>query len=121
MKIEHHQEQGIEIFSLSGTMDSTAVNEIDKSLTPYVADESITKILINFKEVSFIDSGRFGMLAASYNKIKHRDGRFVFCELKNSLMSSIKLTGLNNIFEIYDTEEAVSKLVEYVEEGRWRI
>jgi len=66
------------------------------------------KVLINMKDVSFLDSSGFAIFL-SISKIANRNnGQIIFCNVCNSVLDLFKILQLHSVFHIVnDQEEAV--------------
>lgn len=72
------------------------------------------KIILDLSKVNWIDSTGLGELIASLSTVKKTDGgNLVLSNLQAPVQSLLKMTNLNQIFDVYDdVEEAVSELKE---------
>ena len=98
MDIENYQEQGIEIFSLSGSILGGDSKELKEILFPHIDNPAVSKILLNLKEVQRIDSSILGVLIACFKATKERGAQFALCDLGKNMMWLIKMSELDNIF-----------------------
>ena len=87
-------------------INASAVLEFDDSMN--AIDESISKILLNFEQVEFIDSSGLG---AVVSVMKHlgKGRQMDLCALTPTVENVFRLTRMEPIFSIYSTlEQAVS-------------
>jgi anti-sigma B factor antagonist len=64
--------------------------------------ESGTKhLLIDLKEVRFIDSSGLGVLVSGYKNASTRQGSIKLCSLQSQVKSMFELTRLHRVFDIY--------------------
>ena len=99
----------------------TVIRPLEKRLDAYVASDFKQKMLaliqegnsvlvLNWKEVEFIDSSGLGALV-SVLKTLGAEGDIVICEVNETVMSLFKLTRLDKVFQILPTEqEAIDAL-----------
>jgi anti-sigma B factor antagonist len=66
-------------------------------------DNDNKKIVIDLNHVSFIDSSGFGAIIAVYNHARNSQVDVVLCRVATSVMGLIKITKLDQVFEIYET------------------
>src|SRR5664279_5573009 len=66
--------------------------------------ESGTKdLLVDLKEVRFIDSSGLGVLVSGYKNASTRQGSIKLCSLQSQVKSMFELTRLHRVFDIYQT------------------
>ena len=62
-------------------------------------------LLINFSDVTYIDSSGVSELVQSYKAVRNVSGRLKIENLSNKVYSTLEIAMLLPIFEIYDREE----------------
>lgn len=70
-----------------------------------VLDDGATKIILDLKEVSYMDSSGVGELVASYTTITNRGAQLRMANLKPKIYGLLQLTALVTVFQIYDSTE----------------
>lgn len=66
--------------------------------------ESGTKdLLVDLKEVRFVDSSGLGVLISGYKNASTRQGSIKLCSLQAQVKSMFELTRLHRVFDIYKT------------------
>ena len=66
--------------------------------------ESGTKdLLVDLKEVRFVDSSGLGVLISGYKNASTRQGSIKLCGLQAQVKSMFELTRLHRVFDIYNT------------------
>ena len=68
--------------------------------------EGRAKIVLDFKQVTRIDSAGIGMLVAKYLSARRRGGTIKLIDLTRRSDHVMYITRLNTIFEIFDNEAA---------------
>jgi len=67
-------------------------------------------IILDLSAVTFIDSSGLGALIGSL-KAMGKDGELILCGVRDSVVSMLKLTRMDKIFQIFGTlEEAIAAL-----------
>ena len=105
MEIKHQQQAGIEIFRLTGTLAQAAAIEAKHAIFPHISSPQVNKVLINLKEVPFMDSSGIGLMVSFLNMMRDRKGKLALSNLGGGVMDIMKTTRLDTIFTIYPTEE----------------
>lgn len=98
------------VVELSGRLDAASLQDKKKELMEHLTAER-SHLVVNLREVSFIDSTGLGFLV-SIGKIQETSGfEMVFCEVPEQARLLFELTRLNQIFDLFDTQStAVSAL-----------
>jgi anti-sigma B factor antagonist len=65
----------------------------------------VVRILMNLKEVTYIDSAGLGELVASYATLTNRNGQFKLLNAQNKVQDALRATKLYGIFESFTEEE----------------
>lgn len=60
-------------------------------------------LLIDLKEVRFIDSSGLGVLVSGFKNASTRQGSIKLCSLQSQVKSMFELTRLQRVFDIYPT------------------
>jgi len=63
------------------------------------------KLILSFSKVSYLDSSGVGELVGCYTAIKQQGGELRICCLNARISSLIKMTSLNSVFQVKDTED----------------
>lgn len=74
-------------------------------------DDSVTRIIVDFQGVTYIDSSGIGALLSIYKTIKQKNSKIMFLNIKGPVKKVIELTKLDDYLPICQTmEEAIGKL-----------
>ena len=60
-------------------------------------------LLVDLKEVRFIDSSGLGFLVSGFKNAPTRQGSLKLCSLQSKVKSMFELTRLQRVFDIYQT------------------
>jgi anti-anti-sigma factor len=85
---------------LSSTTTGDLLEGIDRSLA-----NGAKKILVNLQNVLFMDSTGLSALVIAYKRVRAANGRFALCSLNGQARMLIEQTGMEKLFEIYETPE----------------
>lgn len=64
------------------------------------------KIILNFRDVTEIDSAGVGELVAAYTAIKKNNGRLTLLNPPKKICDMLELTKLSKVLEVFSKEEA---------------
>jgi anti-sigma B factor antagonist len=108
LKIEQRLVGNVTILDMVGklTMDHGAQHLKDK-INSLIAQQH-TSVVLNLKNVSYIDSGGLGQLAASFGSVKKTGGSMKLLSVNSRNHDLLSITRLVTLFETFDSEaEAV--------------
>jgi anti-sigma B factor antagonist len=98
------QVEGVTIVDLRGRIDfgdgSTKLREILTDL----ATRGIKKVLLNMKEVDFVDSSGIGEMVRGHVQLAKIGGQLKLVNLSKHVNMLLQVTRLNKVFEIFDNE-----------------
>jgi len=67
------------------------------------------KVVMNMREVNYIDSGGLGTLVSLYTTARNAGGAVKLASLSQRVGDLLQLTKLLTIFEVFDDEESAAK------------
>lgn len=89
---------------LSGILDSTKasqfrtdINNIVKAGTDYV--------LIDLKEVTFVDSSGLGALVSALKTVRSASGKLCICSINEQVRMLFELTSMDRVFRVFKNQE----------------
>lgn len=102
---------GIQILKLSGQFIGGAETDELKDQLKKVSDEEQSNLVIDLKNVTYLNSTALGVLISSHANFVKRNGKIVLANVSKSLENIFVITKLTLVFSIADTvEEAISML-----------
>jgi len=101
----HRIEQSNFILSLTGDLNSCAVNDCQQYIYPFLMDENLTGFVINFAQVGFMGTSGIQWLINTFKELQLRQAGFALCELSDSIYHLLGMTGLDALLNIYPTEK----------------
>lgn len=94
----------------SGILDNQNANlllqEINQSLTA-----SYQTILIDFKDVTFMDSSGLGALVMSLKTTREAGIDLFLCSINEQIKILLELTNMNEVFQIVENQEEFEKTI----------
>src|ERR1700690_3886380 len=100
--------EGVLIVDCSGRLlfgeESASLRETVKKL---LADSP--KIVMNMREVNFIDSGGLGTLVSLYTSARNAGGAVKLASVSQRVGDLLQITKLFTIFEVFDDEQAAAQ------------
>ncbi len=94
----------VQVFQPTRILSSSTTGDLLDGITRTLEAGNRT-ILVNLKDVLFMDSSGLAALVIAFKRIKGAKGRFVLCEVNGQARMLLEQTGMMQTFEIYETEE----------------
>jgi anti-sigma B factor antagonist len=93
------------ILDICGDIDLSSSPEVRKALLRELRDSRIPRVVVNLKEVRYIDSSGVALLVEGLKASRDAGSRFILLGLSTNAREVLQLSRLIKIFEIFDTEE----------------
>ena len=105
------QRDKVTILEPSGRIVGAAVSELRKTILPDIEASDTPRILINFENVSMMDSSGLGALMEARAIASRKQGRIGVINVGKHIKNLIVLSRIVSLFEHFDSEdEAISAL-----------
>lgn len=104
LKVESVQVKGVAVLRLTGFVDRHTIAILDKGLK-LALDASEARAVVNCEGLTYISSNGLGVFLAFVQKARVRKGDVRFCAVKDMPLTSILISGLHNLFQIFESEE----------------
>ena len=104
IKIEERVVGNVTVLDIAGrlTMDQAAQHLKDKINS--LISQQRTQIVLNLRNVPYIDSGGLGQLVASYGSVMKTDGALKLLNVNSRNHDLLSITRLVTLFESFDSE-----------------
>ncbi|WP_072621357.1 STAS domain-containing protein [Spirulina major] len=97
----------IKVVEPSGILDGTKANEFRQEISDHVSN-GVEMILIDFKDVTFMDSSGLGALVLALKTVraaKPHKTQMCLCSINEQIRMLFELTSMDRVFDIYDTRD----------------
>ena len=94
----------VKIIEPSGILDGTKANEFRQEISKNLAEDA-TIILIDFQNVSFMDSSGLGALVLALKSIRSAGAKLFLCSINDQIKMLFELTSMERVFEILPNRE----------------
>jgi len=91
------------VISVSGEVDLYNVSELKKALFS-VTDGTYSSVVVDLKDVNYMDSSGIGALVAGQKKMRAHNGKFALINIHDYVLNILKLATLDRFFTIYEDE-----------------
>lgn len=106
MEIHARAKDDVIIFDIEGEIRRSDVTDVTlHQLVKDQLDVGKRNILLNFKDVEFIDSFGVGEILASYISTHNLGGKLKIAKISKKLYLVFQVTMLTKVLEIFDEEE----------------
>ncbi len=103
-------EKGVAQIQLQGDLDFHSSPDVRRELSKLVDQQSL-KILIDLKQVNYIDSSGLATFVELFQKMKRYGGKLVLYNLSQGVRSVFEIAKLDAIFQIANTEKDALSLI----------
>lgn len=105
------ERENVKILSLSGEIDETNLGELKEVVDPLLVSDDCENLLINLKDLTFINSMVISYFTNIYTKLNELNKRVIFLEANNQILDILDLVGLTTIIDNYNSlSEALNSL-----------
>lgn len=108
MKIREEKVNDVAVCVLEGEININNSPELRKTFDAIIKRNE-KKVLIDFTDVSYIDSSGLATLIEMLQRLKKTGGRLRFSNMNQKIKNIFELTKLHKLFEIFDTKNAALK------------
>lgn len=99
----------VSVIELDGYLDAHTAPELENAFNNLIKEEKY-KIVVNFKDLSYISSAGLGVFMAYIETMREHNGDIKFTNMKESVYNIFDLLGFPLLYEFFDDEnEAVVK------------
>ncbi len=100
----------VKVLKPSGLMDSSGGSELRREIIDALELGAKT-ILVNFQDVTFMDSSGLGTLVAALQRVRVDNAQLYLCSLNDQLKIILELTRLDQAFDIFSDQAAFEAAV----------
>ena len=111
MKVEVTNVSKVAVLSPKGELDLSSSRILEKAIDEQM-DKGCKNIVIDFKEVPFLDTSGIGALITSLISLKNKEGNLKLTSLEPQVKRTLQMAGLTKIFEIYNSKGEAIKSFE---------
>ena len=105
MKLDLGEKGEVSILVLSGKLAAGGVDQLREAIDTLLASGR-NEILVDFTDVTFMDSSGIGELVSSFRTVARFGGHLKILKPNKRIQDSLSLTRLLPIFEIFEDEES---------------
>jgi anti-sigma B factor antagonist len=102
--IQKRKKGDVILLDVSGNLTLGEGEQTFKDTVIDLLNRKQNKILVNLKDLQFMDSSGVGALVKSYTTVTQSGGRLKLLQPAKMVLQTLKITGLLGIFETFDDE-----------------
>ncbi|PSR17340.1 sulfate transporter [filamentous cyanobacterium CCP3] len=95
----------VQVVEPTGILDSTKA-EVFRQSVEDLLQNGADIILVDLKNITFIDSSGLGTLVVLLKKIRGLNRSFCICSMNDQVKMLFELTSMDRVFEIYEDRQA---------------
>jgi anti-sigma B factor antagonist len=104
MKINQKEKEGIVVLEIQGEIDLYASPQLRERFNELVGEKK-SAIVINLKNVSYIDSSGLATFIEAFQRLSTVKGQLVLCQLTETVKGVFEIARLEDVLTIVKTEE----------------
>lgn len=104
LEVQAVEKNGSQVLYPSGYVNAHTVQEFEKSLQS-VLDENKYQILINCREMEYINSSGLGVLMGVIEEIQENEGFIYLSNMNETVFNIFDTLGFTHLFKVFETEE----------------
>ncbi|QQR83129.1 STAS domain-containing protein [Candidatus Peregrinibacteria bacterium] len=97
------------VVRFAGQLDETNVDEEAKKIYQVVDQSELPYIMLDFGELTYMNSKSIGYLTDWYTRIAEKGGMIVVAQPQPNILDILKVVGITQIVSVYETIEAASQ------------
>ncbi|MEI6380701.1 MAG: STAS domain-containing protein [Cyanobacteriota bacterium ELA615] len=103
-------QSSIKVVKPYGIMDGTQSSQFRHEISSLLEDSNSNKsILIDFQDVTFMDSSGLGTLVLCLKSVRTAGAELYVCSVNEQIKMLLELTSMDKVFEIYSSAEELEK------------
>ena len=100
----------VKVVQPSGILDGTKAGQFRQEISQLV-DASVKIVLIDFQDVTFMDSSGLGALVLALKTVRAAGSQLFICSVNEQIKMLFELTSMDRVFEIYSNREEFENAV----------
>ena len=105
MKFDLEEQGGVSILVLEGQLTAGQEEQFREAIDTLLA-AGRNRILVDFTEVSFMDSAGMGELVSSFRTVERTGGRLKILKPSQKIQNTLTLSRLLPIFEVFEDRDS---------------
>lgn len=99
----------VKVIEPSGILDSVKGNQLCREVSEIVANIDI--VLIDLKDIKFVDSSGLGALISSMQMVRNANGELFVCSLNDQVKMLFELVKMERVFKTFANKDEFNRSV----------
>ncbi len=99
-----------EVYQPSGILDGTQAEQFRQQIKRLLQTKPEV-IVIDFKDVTFMDSSGLGALVLSLKTVRSEGAKLFLCSINDQISMLFELTSMDKVFKIFSNREELEKSI----------
>ncbi len=109
MEIELSNEKEFLIFKISGRLDTTTSDQLEREINDHI-DQKINNVILDFKNLNYISSAGLRVVLMLAKTMNEKKGKFFLTALNQEVYQVFEISGFLNILKVKATiQEAIGE------------
>jgi anti-anti-sigma factor len=100
----------VTVLELAGILDGIRGNELRREVSEVLANGTDI-LLLDLKEVKFIDSSGLGALVSAMQMVRNANGKLFVCSISDQVRMLFELTKMDRIFKTFTDQDEFNRQV----------
>ena len=100
MKVSAKQNRDNLYIYLQGEIDQSVTKELRVRIDDFIAKANVKKVILNMKELTFLDSSGIGLILGRYKKLLSEHISLFITEPNSQIDKVLKISGIYNIIPL---------------------
>ncbi len=94
------QDRSVLTVFLKGELDHHTTSKIKDTIDLLILESSVKMLVLDMREVTFMDSSGIGMIAGRYRRVLSFGGSMTIKNANNVISKVLKMSGINKLMKI---------------------
>lgn len=112
MQVEYRENGRVAVLRPTGVLNAAVIDQVrEEWFSWWQGSEPVHDVVLDLRQVSFLDSSGLGLLIALLKRVAQRGGDLKLAGLQGGVRVVFEITRTSKVFAIFDTvEEAVRSI-----------
>lgn len=111
MNLEFSRKENNLIVIMKGELDHHSTEEVRNKIDNQLDAEGVNNLILEFSQVSFMDSSGIGVVIGRYKRLKAKNGNVCIVGVSPSVKRVFELSGMFKIIGLYDNiDQAIQNI-----------
>lgn len=111
MYLKFQKEDEKLIVYMMGELDHHSAEEVRSKIDDRLDRDGVTKLIMDFTNVTFMDSSGIGVVIGRFKKISLKKGKVCIANVNSSVKRVFDLSGMFKIINLYENVEQALKSI----------